>query len=618
MVYNGNGEIISMDDNIASQFSETADYEAGDYVLKKVGNLGRNILYKFKAAHAAGAWTGTDAEAVTVADELSSKANAVGEAPYIAAGDLISSDGKTVQAPYLARPVPADASNRMQLQKVIGGTVVRNQQNNTSTATATVNGVTWTNNGDGTWTADGTATGGDSIFRVGYYTRLANHVYMVYGCPAGGSMSTYYVGPGDAGSGILVKGTTTTGVAVSARIVDGVTVSNLKFFCNIVDITQMFGTTIADYIYSLETATAGAGVAWLKQYFPQFFDAGYLPYNTGELVSVSGLVSHDQLDANGNLIKSYPLDSSLTLRGILKLDASNRPYFNGDEYLPSGSVKRKMVQVTLDGSEAWRNSSTGNSTYYAVKIGDLNSVVSGVCISDKYESVTISGSTTDTGVDIINSSTFNEARIAIRPADVANVSLTDFKAQLAAKPVTVVYEIVTPTTENANPYAENQACEAGGTEQFVIDLQAGLVSSVGNVSVYMESLKNKLANMPPIPSLDEPLTKTLVLNGTEDWTLGTSYTNVQRFDLAGAFKDYTDADHPRGVATVSKGVWTQEATFAGITELSLCFAYGTSPKLYVLVPKSENITVEYAASGNYVLSATINNGATTYAWMLDD
>ena len=53
---------------------------------------------------------------------------------------------------------------------------------------------------------------------------------------------------------------------------------------NVIDLTQMFGTTIADYIYSLEQATAGSGIAWLKSYC--FFTKDYYPYNTGELISV--------------------------------------------------------------------------------------------------------------------------------------------------------------------------------------------------------------------------------------------------------------------------------------------------------------------------------------------
>ena len=50
-----------------------------------------------------------------------------------------------------------------------------------------------------------------------------------------------------------------------------------------IDLTQMFGSTIADYIYSLEQANAGAGVAWFKKLFPK----PYYAYNAGELMSVN-------------------------------------------------------------------------------------------------------------------------------------------------------------------------------------------------------------------------------------------------------------------------------------------------------------------------------------------
>ena len=38
---------------------------------------------------------------------------------------------------------------------------------------------------------------------------------------------------------------------------------------------------------------------------------------------------------------------------------------------------------------------------------------------------------------------------------------------LANNPITVIYELATPTTETADPFTENQICEAGGTEEFV-------------------------------------------------------------------------------------------------------------------------------------------------------
>ena len=57
----------------------------------------------------------------------------------------------------------------------------------------------------------------------------------------------------------------------------------------VIDLTTMFGSTIADYIYSLETATAGAGVAKLKEW--GFFTEDYYEYSEPTLRSVEGLQS---------------------------------------------------------------------------------------------------------------------------------------------------------------------------------------------------------------------------------------------------------------------------------------------------------------------------------------
>lgn len=52
-----------------------------------------------------------------------------------------------------------------------------------------------------------------------------------------------------------------------------------------IDLTAFFGSsTIADYVYNLETATAGAGIAWLKN--NGFFTKPYFEYNAGSLESV--------------------------------------------------------------------------------------------------------------------------------------------------------------------------------------------------------------------------------------------------------------------------------------------------------------------------------------------
>lgn len=52
----------------------------------------------------------------------------------------------------------------------------------------------------------------------------------------------------------------------------------------VIDLTAMLGSTIADYLYNLETATAGAGIAKLREW--GFLTDEYIPYNVGSLESV--------------------------------------------------------------------------------------------------------------------------------------------------------------------------------------------------------------------------------------------------------------------------------------------------------------------------------------------
>ena len=82
--------------------------------------------------------------------------------------------------------------------------------------------------------------------------------------------------------------------AYSVVVSDGTAVAVTGGTDEVFDVTQMLGSTIADYIYSLEQATAGAGVAWFRKYFPN----DYYDYNPGELMHVTDLQSHDMVGFN--------------------------------------------------------------------------------------------------------------------------------------------------------------------------------------------------------------------------------------------------------------------------------------------------------------------------------
>ena len=376
----------------------------------------------------------------------------------------------------------------------------------------------------------------------------------------------------------VVSADTTSGkVRYYVSAVDG-SVGDVIQFKNaqIIDLTQMFGSTIADYIYSLEQSTAGSGVAWLKTHFPRLFDNGYQPYDSGSIKSVSGLQSHDMVGFNawdeewevgsintsggqntnsstlirsknyipvipnetywakapassgGNLFyydadKNYlsyvgfavntyytipsnaryvrfrmgsaygttykndicfnisdasidgqyfpyehhscPLDSSVTLRGKYVLENGQLKAV-GDVWKNDGNIDRTWAEVDL-GSLRWVLHENG--FFYAV----LNSVyvpaastniANGVCeryVASTYGAVS-NASTSETKVFAFGVGSFAHT---VCIGDSAYSDATAFKT--AMNGVYLVYELATPTTENATPYENPQWCDSHGTEEYV-------------------------------------------------------------------------------------------------------------------------------------------------------
>lgn len=108
-------------------------------------------------------------------------------------------------------------------------------------STRTRNGITFTDNGDGTVTANGTATADSEFgFRAANneHFRLQNIDYTFTGCPQGGTDNTYYIyldhGTGerygaDYGDGITFTGVADEDTGVWIKICAGTTIDNLTF-----------------------------------------------------------------------------------------------------------------------------------------------------------------------------------------------------------------------------------------------------------------------------------------------------------------------------------------------------------------------------------------------------
>lgn len=405
--------------------------------------------------------------------------------------------------PYLLQSMPtiSEAYNTEYLKKVVGGTVAWNQLMpiNGIYGTVTVKGVTFTNNGDGSVTINGTATdtiSGNDFRAISPATVISGHKYLFDGCPVGGSRTTYFVYDGynlrDTGNGTV---TIPQLLRCAFYAKSGTSFNNAKFVPQIFDLTAMLGTTIADYIYSLEQATAGSGVAWFKSLFP----LDYYPYNSGELLSVQ-TSAHVTKDGNGQQIASYPLDSSLTLRGIPKLDAQNNLYYDGDEYKSDGTVTRRYGVVDL-GSLTWI--ADGGNVYH-ISLADAKNVNDANAMTDApYTHIPQSA----TAYGKIYKTVWGANGLYVYFRNDSTASVNDFITTVQGKHL--VYELATPTTESALPYTSQQSVDDGGTEEFV----SSNVVPVGHVSSY--------ARVCPIEGYTEVNT---IVSPTTSASDGTTYT----------------------------------------------------------------------------------------------
>ena len=539
---------------------------------------------------------------------------------------LVATVGVEDKVPYNFRTSggSADIGDRL-VDKIVGGSVAWNQLIGASDfPESTVKEVAFTRDGNGGVVANGTATGGD-----GYVTKAmgevlkANHVYFQRACPVGGSNSTYfaYITGGnipfnaktqDVGQGCVLKITQETAHTYVLMVKSGTTANNLVFKPQLFDLTQMFGSTIADYIYTLESGTAGAGVAWFRKLFPK----PYYAYNAGTLMSVKA-ASHDMTgfnqwdeewetggisnsdgtnynntttfrsknyipvvpnttyyfrcgtsdtiglryyDGSKNFVsapaiyanrtfttpqdacfmrfvdvsrasynndicinlhwdgerdgeyepyvkRTYPL-GNVELRGIPKLDADNKLYYDGDTYESDGTVTRKYGIVTFNGTETWGWNSQNATANIAVTNGiitDGSSQYTGFVKSSNAKLKDSSWAGRGANAPCIGMY-YGASYIFVKSNDIT--SANDAKTFFTNNPTTVIYALQNPTTESTDEFTNPQIVDDWGTEEYVDrDASAStplrdVAIPVGHDSNYRANLRAKLEMSPDSPDGD--------------------------------------------------------------------------------------------------------------------
>ena len=646
-----------------NEYDTTTEYEVGDFVVYN------DQLYKCISA-TSGAWDSSKWQLATLNDLVADiegavafvndKANVNGNYPTMTVGnaDQLNSTVFVVdKVPYLYRTSGGDADiGNREYDKIIGGSLGINQlvKNGNFASDSNWNKANVTASVKNNVATVEVSNTSDPYFEQ-ILSGVANHKYLFL-CEAkaisGGWRIAFFYNGSTASSykptnsvisssnfewyGGIVDNTISannnrirlTGSASG----DGIAIGNQCQIKNVmlIDLTQMLGSAIADYIYSLEQANAGAGVAWFRNYFKE---EDY-PYNAGAIKNVK-LVSHDMVgfnqwdeelrlgyginaqgqqsasssksvsknlipclpntqyfmscqhetayggyanvyfyDANQNFLgidkghfvylnntgnsglfttpsnawfmcfviasgdqpynndicinlswsgwrngqyepyqkNSYPLDTTIELRGIPKLDSDNHLYFDGDEYSSDGKVVRKYGIVDL-GSLDW-NALASQNNYRMSSAGiidlvkkpaDNNTKANILC--SKYVSFTAN----EVYLENIGIWIDNSGRISVYDTNYnQSTSAAAFKSAMSG--VYLVYELATPTEETATPFQEPQIVDDFGTEEYVVPTQDGWQVPVGHDTKYPANLRDKLQRLPDMPSVSQNVTETYVVN----------------------------------------------------------------------------------------------------------
>lgn len=580
------------------------------------------------------------ADAKAAGDAIAAKADADGTYPDMTVGTaqtLDTDSGVTDSMPYLYRQTGGgiDGVGRRAVEEIVGGTVAWNQLVKNGNFVNTDN---WYSDATSFVVQNNVATAATRNVTNNYFSIMIpqdtrrpvfkGHKYLVsavvqspnyVGIFPDGSSShgglPYSKSPDakkragtiwacEADDNLYFAVRCYTGNNITADL--SLTIEN----CVVHDLTQMFGSTIADYIYSLEQSTAGAGVAFFRKLFPN----DYYPYDAGTLKSVEGVSAKECVGKNllpmpiqsgsyannvtitvnddlsfvinkpgasgwtvfelgtftlkagtysiyefddnsqnasislinnatdveiintrytssrsftieedteiratyarsanaANVLtklmltttsgqtvddyspytkRTYPLDSDLTLRGIPKL-VDGKLAYDGDTYASDGTVIHRFGTFTADGNatvDVWN----GDAFYIIPPSEGL--FVSGAInvLSDRLPSVTSAVIWGKSGYGISNN---NNGRIGIRVSGVTTKS--DLITWLTNNPLTIVYELATPTTETADPYTNPQIVDPNGTEEFIT---TGIVP-VGHNTKYLTDLVKKIESLPSLPT----------------------------------------------------------------------------------------------------------------------
>ena len=498
----------------------------------------------------------------TITADLAKKAYADGEYADLHAGtanQLLADTYTSDEEPYHYRATPSNAGTR-EMDEIVGGSVVWNQLVNTSTSSVTVtSGHKYVAKISDAWSvgaSTGTAlnvTGGtDMVFDITqmFPSTIADHIYNLEQANEGAGTAFFkkYFGddyhPYDAGTMRSVEGLVSHDMVGFNQwdeewevgdIANGVPriksnsirsknftkcIPNTMYFVYCGSKTAVTQYTIRIVFYDRDKNFLGNSAWCANLTFSTPLNCEYFKIttqNTGNPTSTYGEVyNHDICINLSDSAKNgtyepytkhtYPLDNSVTLRGIPQL-VDGQLKWDGDIYPPSGLISRKYNIVDM-GTLDWVSETDTKEGLFranASSFGNalpkyLGNLQCGLYSAGKKSSY----STLLNGeICVTNSQTMPLLRVC----DTTYTDATAFKTAMSG--VYLIYELATPTTEQAEPYQSLQTCSPYGTEEYVT---TGIVP-VGHYTKYPTDLKSIVEQIADAPSADGTYTLKATVSG---------------------------------------------------------------------------------------------------------